>query len=89
MCPTSCMAKRTKHEKCLDRTTIIYATYPQAQQESCFDTKNPTHSTFKQKTKQKKHILAIKLNGIVLLITDPPPLKLHQKAKSTPSVKWL
>ena len=30
-----------------------------------------------------------KLDGVAPLIADPPLLKLHQKAKSTPSVKWL
>ena len=29
-----------------------------------------------------------KLDGVAPLIADPPPLKLHQWAKSTPSVKW-
>ena len=30
----------------------------------------------------------LKLDGVAPLIADPPPLKLHQQAKSTPSVKW-
>ena len=30
----------------------------------------------------------LKLDGEALLIADPPPLKLHQLAKSIPSVKW-
>ena len=32
--------------------------------------------------------ISIKLNGVAPLIADPPPLKLHQEAKSNPSVKW-
>ena len=28
------------------------------------------------------------LDGVGPLIADPPSLKLHQEAKSTPSVKW-
>ena len=30
----------------------------------------------------------LKLDGVAPLIADPPPLKVHQKARSTPSVKW-
>ena len=30
----------------------------------------------------------LKLDGVAPLIADPPPLKLHQQAKSTLSVKW-
>ena len=30
----------------------------------------------------------LKLDGVAPLIADPPPLKVHQWAKSAPSVKW-
>ena len=33
-------------------------------------------------------VLIIKLGVVAPLITDPPPLKLHQQTKYTPSVKW-
>ena len=34
------------------------------------------------------HYICKKLDRVAPLIADPPPLKLQQEAKSTPSVKW-
>ena len=33
-------------------------------------------------------LLLLKLEGVAPLIANPPPLKLHQQANATPSVKW-
>ena len=43
---------------------------------------------FKKRKVKKKQNYIIKLDGVAPLIADPPPLKIHQLAKSTPSVKW-